>query len=249
MLKNEFNEEYNLKLDEKIPIAILIDADNVEATYFEDIFKEINNYGDPIIRRIYGDWSCERLKKWKIISQEYALNQCQVSQNTQNKNSTDIYLVIDAMDILYKKEIKCFCIISSDSDYTKLALRLKEESKYVIGFGKKDRTNNSLINSCNKFIYYDKLNLKYSNDSNEIYDTSKLRNDKKLINTLKTLIDNLTNENNTVNIGNLKNNLIKLIPDFDSHNYGYKKFSDLIEAINYWTLDKNNRNLIIIESV
>jgi len=238
---------YQNELQEKNPIAVLIDADNVEAEQFENIFKELSNYGDPIIRRIYGDWSDNNLKKWKAIFQNYALNQHQVSKNAKNKNSTDISLVIDAMDINYRKIVKGFCIISSDSDYTKLVLRLREDNNFVIGIGNKDKTNNILVNSCDKFIYYNTLSAKYSDSNLLASDTKKLREDTKLIETIKGIIKDIRdmNDSDRINLGELKKRIVKLIPDFDSNNYGYNKFSDLIEEIGLWNLEEKNKVLII----
>lgn len=230
------------------PISMLIDADNVSPKMFDDILSEVVNYGTPIVKRIYGDWSSEQLNGWKKLLQIHALTPIQVSPNKEGKNATDIALVIDAMDLLYSKDLAGFCIISSDSDYTKLSLRIRESNKFVVGIGNKKSTHQSFVNACDKFIYYDTLESKYQQKTQERHDRKMLRQDTKLLNAIRNSIEDLTSEtNDEINLGYLKSKVISRFPDFDPRNYGYIKFSELIEEIGFWKLDKKNRNLIFKE--
>ena len=132
-------------------IALLIDAENVSPKYIKIIFDEMSKYGVVTIKRIYGDWTNNSNASWKAQIAENALVTIQQFQNTNNKNSSDSALIIDAMDILYSKDVDCFCIVSSDSDFTRLITRLREDGKTVYGMGEK-KSPKSIINSCDKFI-------------------------------------------------------------------------------------------------
>jgi len=236
--------------DEKKQIAILIDADNVEHKHIDNIMTKVTSYGNPIIRRIYGDWGNSQLKNWRVVLKELAFIEVQVTPNSKFKNATDISLVIEAMDILTERNVDVFCIVSSDSDYTKLSLRLKESNKMVIGFGDKNKSNKAFVNSCDEYIYYDTLSTKYKNDGEKV-ETKKLnrrelRMETKLLNTIRAVIEELSIDNEgKLNLGEVKKRIVSIIPDFDTVNYGYKKFSDLIETFEYWEIDKRKLNILI----
>ncbi|MDD2216945.1 MAG: NYN domain-containing protein [Eubacteriales bacterium] len=137
-------------------LAILIDAENISSKYVNIIIKEAVNTGNVIYKRIYGDWTSQSLTPWKGVILDNAISPIQQFSNTNGKNSSDSALIIDAMDLLYKADIDCFCIVSSDSDFTKLASRLRESDKYVVGMGEQ-KTPRAFISACNKFLYLDLL--------------------------------------------------------------------------------------------
>lgn len=137
-------------------IALLIDAENISPSYIEKIIDEANKYGTITFRRVYGDWTTPQLNPWKAKINEFGLTPVQQYAYTKGKNSSDFTLIIDAMDILYKDKVNCFCIVSSDSDFTKLVTRLREDNMFVFGMGE-SKTPISLVNSCETFAYLDKM--------------------------------------------------------------------------------------------
>ena len=143
-------------MEKDIKIAVLIDADNVPSTQVTEMMEEIAKYGNPTIKRIYGDWTKPQLGKWKNVLLENAINPIQQYGYTTGKNATDSAMIIDAMDILYSDKVNGFCLVSSDSDFTKLATRLRESRMLVIGMGEK-KTPNPFIVACDKFIYLEIL--------------------------------------------------------------------------------------------
>jgi uncharacterized LabA/DUF88 family protein len=153
-MNKDINMEKSIALDYNI--ALLIDAENISADYISYIIDEANKYGTITYRRVYGDWTTDLLKPWKPKCIEYSLTPVQQYAYVTGKNVSDFTLIIDAMDILYKGKIDCFCLVSSDSDFTKLVTRLKEDSMMVIGMGE-TKTPTSLVNSCEQFIYLDKI--------------------------------------------------------------------------------------------
>lgn len=137
-------------------LAVLIDAENISSKYVSIIIKEAANTGNVIYKRIYGDWTSQTLSPWKSVILDNAISPIQQFSSTNGKNSSDSALIIDAMDLLYQTDIDCFCIVSSDSDFTKLASRLRESDKYVVGMGEQ-KTPRAFISACNKFLYLDLL--------------------------------------------------------------------------------------------
>ncbi len=137
-------------------IALLIDAENISSSYIEKIIDEANKYGTITIRRVYGDWTTPQLNPWKIKVNEFGLTPVQQYAYTSGKNASDFTLIIDAMDILYKDKVNSFCIVTSDSDFTKLVTRLREDNMFVFGMGE-SKTPLSLVNSCETFAYLDKM--------------------------------------------------------------------------------------------
>ena len=177
-------------------IAVLIDADNVSDKYIKYIFDEISNHGTPTYKRIYGDWTKPQLAPWKTVLLNYSITPIQQYSYTTGKNATDAALIIDAMDILYSNNVDGFCIVSSDSDFTKLAARLRESGMYVIGMGEK-KTPSPFIAACEKFKYLEVLaaipitsNKSNISDRLEKQDTPKegMASIKKLIESIKIII-------------------------------------------------------------
>ncbi len=218
-------------------IAVLIDADNVSDKYIKFIFDEISNHGSPTFKRIYGDWTKPQLASWKSVLLNYSIIPIQQYSYTTSKNSTDAALIIDAMDILYSGNVDGFCIVSSDSDFTRLAARLREAGMFVIGMGEK-KTPSPFISACEKFKYLEVLastlnNSEESNGANEKQETLKegMADKKELINTLKVIITETSDEDGWAFLGEVGNRLSKRYPDFDTRNYGYAKLTPFLKSL------------------
>ncbi|MDQ3021846.1 MAG: NYN domain-containing protein [Bacteroidota bacterium] len=235
-------------------LAVLIDADNIPYSNIKGMMEEIAKYGTPTFKRIYGDWTKPTLTGWKTVLLENAITPVQQYSYTIGKNSSDSALIIDAMDILYTGRVDGFCIVSSDSDFTRLATRLREEGMQVFGIGEK-KTPAPFIASCNKFIYLEilkpsvkpvitvaKTNVKTQIKKN-LPTVSAI--DKELIKLISDSINDIAEEDGWVYLGVLGNLILKKQPDFDPRNYGYKKLIDLIKKIKEIDVDargtgKNN---------
>lgn len=219
-------------------IAVLIDADNVSDKYIRHIFDEISNHGIATYKRIYGDWTKPQLASWKTVLLNYSITPIQQYSYTTGKNATDAALIIDAMDILYSQNVDGFCIVSSDSDFTKLAARLREAGMYVIGIGEK-KTPTPFIAACEKFKYLEVLatipTYHESND-NKKAEKQEIPNDtmasrKELIESIKIIITETSNEDGWSFLGEVGKRLNKRYPDFDTRNYGHLKLTPLISAL------------------
>lgn len=211
-------------------IALLIDADNVSSKYMKFILNELNTYGTVSVRRIYGDWKSNNDWSQELLL-EYSIQPIQQFNYTKGKNSTDIALVIDAMDILYTNKADIFCLVTSDSDFTRLAMRLRESRSFVIGMGE-SKVPNSLAKSCNKFIYLDIL---YADEAKveTVGASSEKNNSSASITTLKQVKEEVSRilaetERNEISLGELGSVLHKQFPDFDVRNFGYTKLSVMI---------------------
>lgn len=219
-------------------IAVLIDADNVPSSNIKGILEEITKSGNPTIKRIYGDFTKSQLNNWKSVLLENAITPVQQYSYTTGKNSTDSALIIDAMDILHKEKVDGFCIVSSDSDFTRLATRLRESGKMVIGIGEK-KTPNPFIVACDKFVYIEIIN----NPLAEADASGVKKNvdivDKGLISLLTLTINDLADENGWAYLGEVGSHLMRRKPDFDPRNYGFDKLTPLIKSLNkYFEIDE-----------
>jgi Fe-S-cluster formation regulator IscX/YfhJ len=225
-------------------LAVLIDADNIPYRVIKGIMEEIKKYGNPTFKRIYGDWTNPHLTGWKKVLLENAITPIQQYSYTSGKNSTDSAMIIDAMDILYTGRVDGFCLISSDSDFTRLATRLREAGMKVFGLGEK-KTPESFRSACDKFIYIEILTQKEAptttsktkaKKSPEKEVISKI--DKNLNKLIANGINDIADENGWAFLGELGNQLIKKQPDFDSRNYGFNKLLDLIKSLNDIEIDE-----------
>ncbi|MGO1470557.1 MAG: NYN domain-containing protein [Tissierella sp.] len=243
--------------------AVLIDADNVSAKYIKYIMDEISNYGIATYKRIYGDWTKPNTGSWKEILLENSITPVQQYGYTVGKNATDSAMIIDAMDILYSNHVDGFCIVSSDSDFTKLASRLRESGMLIVGMGEK-KTPKPFIAACNKFKYLDVLasagentqsikNNKKNGGNISTSKTSRTEDDQKGmtdINIIKASIIKMINEsdseNQAINMAELGNRLAKRYPDFDVRNYGDTKLSRFLKKMEFLKIqsDKNEGNSI-----
>ncbi len=246
-----------------LKLAVLIDADNVPYVNVKEMFEEIAKYGIPTFKRIYADWTKPTVSGWKKVLLDNAITPIQQYSYSTGKNSSDSALIIDAMDILYTGKVDGFCIVSSDSDFTRLATRLREAGMKVIGIGEK-KTLSPFITACDKFIYLEIL-------KPEIETTSEIGSEKVSQKTIKSVnsplnkidpgiiklftvsIADLADENGWTFLGELGNLLLKKKPDFDPRNYGFPKMLPLIRSMNKFEIDerdtgKNNIKLIYIKN-
>jgi uncharacterized LabA/DUF88 family protein len=235
-----------MDISRELRLAVLIDADNVPYSNIRGMLEEIAKYGTPTFKRIYGDWTKPTLSGWKTVLLENAISPVQQYSYTTGKNSSDSALIIDAMDILYTGRVDGFCIVSSDSDFTKLATRLREAGMQVFGIGEK-KTPMSFIASCNKFIYIEilKQEEKIASTSKSISKESTKKTtpsvasvNRELIKLITNSINDIDEEDGWVFLGVLGNLILKKQPDFDPRNYGHKKLIDLIKSIPQIEIDE-----------
>jgi Uncharacterized conserved protein len=233
----------------ELKFAVLIDADNVPSVKLREMMEEVAKYGSPTYKRIYGDWTKPHVNRWKEPLLEHAITPIQQYSYTQGKNATDSAMIIDAMDILYSGKVDGFCIISSDSDFTRLALRLREAGMQVIGMGQK-KTPAPFIAACNKFVYIEILKSNAPTDvAEEKAEEAEIKPiDKGVIKLISDSVSDLADELGWAYLGDIGNLIIKKRPDFDSRNYGFKKLGELIKStgmfeINERATDKGNGNI------
>ena len=227
-------------------LAVLIDGDNTTPTIIEALLAEIAKYGSATVKRAYGDWTTPNLRGWKEAINAHAIQPMQQFAYTTGKNATDSALIIDAMDLLYTGNLDGFCLVSSDSDFTKLASRLRESGKTVYGFGE-PRTPRSLVAACDKFVYLDVL--RSSEEPERLSEkapaptaptaptaparrsTGELRSDTKLLKLLWEGINAASDDDAWADLGGVGSYVAKQQPAFDSRNWGYAKLIDLVTAI------------------
>lgn len=220
-------------------MAVLIDGDNIPSAHVKEMMEEIAKYGNPTIKRIYGDWTKPGLTKWKKVLLENAIAPVQQYGYTSGKNATDSAMIIDAMDILYSNKVDGFCLVSSDSDFTRLATRLREAGKQVIGIGEK-KTPNPFIVACDKFIYIEILK-KQSAEKTQSKGEEEETIDKitrKEINLISSTIRDLSDEDGWAFLGDVGSLLLKKRPNFDSRNYGFEKLTPLIKSIDRFEVEQ-----------
>jgi len=231
-----------------IRLAVLIDADNVPYSNVKGVMEEIAKYGTPTFKRIYGDWTKPTVSGWKNVLLENAITPIQQYSYTTGKNSSDSALIIDAMDILYSGKVDGFCIVSSDSDFTRLATRLREAGMKVFGIGQK-KTPNPFIVACDKFIYMEIIPMFESAESEiPATKTSKTKTapktpvidkvNRETIKLIAATINDLADENGWAFLGDFGNLLLKKQPNFDPRNYGFPKLTPLIKSLPQFEIDK-----------
>ena len=234
-------------------LAVLIDADNAQPSLAEGLLAEVAKYGTAHVKRAYGDWTGTHLKGWKEQLLEQSIQPIQQFGYTRGKNATDSAMIIDAMDLLYTGRFDGFCIVSSDSDFTRLAARIRESGLTVYGFGEK-KTPDPFVAACDKFIYTEVL----AHTSQETQEeggaapagkpvvppkrlaAKELRQDTRLLNLLRNAIDDADDDSDWAALGAVGNILSKRAPNFDSRNYGYAKLSGLITAIGLFEAEERH---------
>jgi uncharacterized LabA/DUF88 family protein len=220
-------------------LAVLIDADNTKPAIIEGLLDEVAKYGIASVKRIYGDWTSTNLRSWKDRLLAYAIQPIQQFSYTVGKNATDSAMIIDAMDLLYTEKLDGFCIVSSDSDFTRLAARLRESGRIVYGFGEK-KTPRAFVSVCDKFIYTEILKDGQDDDEDTTHTSEgtvatkpkkEFKVDIKLLKLLREIVDDLAEETGWANLATVGSKINNRSADFDPRNYGFKKLGDMFRAI------------------
>lgn len=230
-------------LQEKL--AVLIDADNARAKVIDALLAEVAKYGVASVKRIYGDWTTPQLGGWKAVLLEHSIHPVQQFRYTVGKNATDSAMIIDAMDLLYTRRFDGFCLVSSDSDFTRLASRIREEGKRVYGFGEK-KTPRPFVAACDKFVYSEVLlaDRDPQVDTN-VKSSRELRDDARLVSLIRTAIDAVSDDDGWALLGDIGNHIANHAPDFDPRNYGFKKLSDVVKAVGLFDVGSKSKNIAI----
>ncbi|MDX1491695.1 MAG: NYN domain-containing protein [Pseudohongiellaceae bacterium] len=218
-------------------IALFIDADNAPASRFEDVLSEVAKYGVVTIRKAYGNWKSPTLKSWEDLLHEYAIQPIQQYDLTKGKNASDIALVIDAMDVMYTKDIDVMCFVSSDSDFTPMVTRALAEGKVVLGFGER-KTPSPFVNACSKFLFLDK---KAAGEKAVSTDKKSLKSNNKLVALLRQAIEATEDEDGWAALGPVGANISNRT-SFDPRNYGFKNLSSLLKAIDLFEIKRGEGN-------
>jgi hypothetical protein len=235
--------------DNTLRLAILIDADNASPAVIGEILGEVATFGTASVKRVYGDFTSANLNGWRNVLAEHAIQPIQQFRNTIGKNASDSALIIDAMDLLHTRQLGGFCLVSSDSDFTRLATRIREDGISVFGFGEQ-KTPKAFIQACDRFIYteifrkQDIVSAK-AEKTNKVKPLRELDSDNELKIALNQAIDNAMTENGRAHLGAVGLYLSKLLPDFDSRNYGFQKLSELVEHIPSLSLKRENQAIYV----
>lgn len=226
-------------------LAVFIDADNVPAKYAKAILKEVTTYGEPGLRRVYGDWSSQQLSGWTRTARELGLVQHQQTANTKGKNASDIGLVIDAMDVLHAGHFDGFVLVSSDSDFTRLASRIREQGLTVIGIGEA-KAPDALKNACNRFVAIENI---VTDTPDPARGSAKIQSGKRppidAIPLILEAMDKIDPDGDYYNLGTLGQFIIAEHPDFDTRTYGEKKLSELVKGLNRFETKRDSNQLLI----
>ncbi len=227
--------------DLKQKIALFIDADNAPAAKFEEVLSEVAKYGVVTIRKAYGNWKNPSLKPWEELLHEYAIQPVQQYDLTKGKNASDIALVIDAMDVMYTKDIDVMCFVSSDCDFTPMVTRALAEGKVVLGFGER-KAPSPFVNACSKFLFLDQE----PKQNGAIQKKPKnLKSDTKLVNLLRQAIESTEEDGGWAALGPVGAHISNKT-SFDSRNYGYKNLSSLFKAIDLFELKRGLGNSYLV---
>ena len=243
--------------EKDLRLAVLIDADNASRTAMKDVMAEVAVYGTPTIKRIYGDWTSPNMSTWKSILLETAITPIQQYSYTTGKNATDSAMIIDAMDILYSGNGDGFVLVSSDSDFTRLATRLREAGMKVYGMGEK-KTPKPFIVACDKFVYIEVIRAAAQQAAQQEKESVPQKSSKKsskkaaqqavsapaasavpqdMVELIADSLENLCDEDGYTLMGKLSNLLMKKQPDFDPRNYGFSKLSKMIKSLDRFEVD------------
>ncbi|PLX93202.1 MAG: hypothetical protein C0619_04660 [Desulfuromonas sp.] len=247
-------------LDAEKKIAVLIDAENAQHSVLGAVLSELSKHGHLIVKKAYGDWSSNHLKNWKQPLNELAINPVQQFSYTQGKNSSDAAMIIDAMDLLYSGNFDAFALVSSDSDFTKLASRLKEAQIYVFGVGEK-KTPIAFRNACDDFISTEVLKAPEEEKPDPLPSASstpskgdrksknELRGDTRLVNILRNTVSEYEDDDGWAQLASCGHLIKKQYPDFDPRNYGYRTLSSLIEATDLFDMERRQMDSDAVQVV
>lgn len=226
-------------------LAVLIDADNANPAVLEGLLAEVATLGVASVKRIYGDWTTPNLAQWKSLLLNHSIQPIQQFRYTTGKNATDSAMIIDAMDLLYTGPFDGFCLVSSDSDFTRLASRIRESGKRVYGFGER-KTPNAFVAACDRFIYTEIFTASTDSETTlKKWPAKELRGDTKLVNLLRSSIEACSDDNGWANLSPVGSTVVKQSPEFDPRNYGYSKLSELVAAIGLFEVKRENNQIII----
>ncbi|MFV8323341.1 MULTISPECIES: NYN domain-containing protein [unclassified Flavobacterium] len=222
----------------ELKLAVLIDADNVPYSNVKGMMEEITKFGTPTTKRIYADWTKPNAGGWKSVLLEHAITPIQQYSYTVGKNSSDSAMIIDAMDLLYSDKVDGFCIVSSDSDFTRLAIRLRESGMKVIGIGEQ-KTPNSFIVACDRFIYIEvldgaikkKLPKRTASDTKKATPKSLNKIDLQTIELIESTIEDIGDDSGWAFLGDVGNLIVKKKPEFDPRNYGFSKLTPMLKSL------------------
>lgn len=221
-------------------LTVLIDADNAQPSITEGLLSEVAKFGVASVKRIYGDWTTPNLNRWKEVLLEYSIQPIQQFRYTVGKNATDSAMIIDAMDLLYTRRFDGFCLVSSDSDFTRLAARIREEGLLVYGFGEK-KTPKPFVSACDKFVFTEVLQGKETLEEESAVEkksTLELKRDAKIVKLFRNAIEASSDDSGWAQLGSIGSNIGKQAPEFDPRNYGYKRLSELVAAIGLFEIDE-----------
>jgi uncharacterized protein (TIGR00288 family) len=242
-MKTQIQQE-NPGYQTQLKLAVLVDADNTQASIVEGLLAEIAKFGVASVKRIYGDWTSTNLRSWKDKLLEFAIQPVQQFSYTTGKNSTDSAMIIDAMDLLYTENLDGFCIVSSDSDFTRIAMRLREDGKMVLGFGQR-KTPKPFVAACDKFIYTEILRepeeereARGDRDAQPRQAAVDLKLDRKAANLMRAAVEDAADEFGYAYLGAVGTYIMNRQPEFDPRNYGYRKLGDLIKASGLFDIDE-----------
>jgi len=214
-------------------LAVLIDADNAQASVIQGLLAEVSRYGTATIKRAYGDWTTQNLRSWKDVLHTMAIQPIQQFSYTNGKNATDSALIIDAMDVLHTGNVDGFCLVSSDSDFTRLATRIREAGLVVYGFGER-KTPEPFVAACDKFIYTEILRQESEPENNAPKtEPVAVADVRKLQPMIMAAIDANAREDGWASLGGVGSHIGKINPAFDARNYGFKKLSELVRSLKY----------------
>ncbi|MCP5419983.1 MAG: NYN domain-containing protein [Gammaproteobacteria bacterium] len=230
-------------------LTVLIDADNAQPAILDGLLAEIAKFGIASVKRIYGDWTTPHLGGWKSALLEHSIQPIQQFRYTVGKNATDSAMIIDAMDLLYTGRFDGFCLVSSDSDFTRLASRIREAGLTVYGFGEK-KTPKAFVSACDKFIFTEVL-LEQEDAEGEVkkQSTNELKGNTKLVSLFRNAFEAASDDSGWAHLGAVGSNIAKQAPEFDPRNYGYKKLLDLVAAIKLFDVDERLQNNGLSKSV
>ena len=230
-------------------LAVLIDADNAQASITERLLAEVAKYGTAHVKRAYGDWTSPNLRGWKDQLLAQSIQPIQQFAYTTGKNATDAAMVIDAMDLLYSGRFDGFCIVSSDSDFTRLAARLRESGMTVYGFGER-KTPKPFVAACDKFVYVENLRFADEDAASDVLGVkpakpkpataAQLKADSELVSLLRNAVEAASDDDGWAPLSAVGNIITNQRPDFDSRSYGYGKLSDLIMATALFEVERRS---------
>ena len=233
--------------DQNLSLAVLIDADNANPSIIEGLLGEIAKLGVASVKRIYGDWTTPNLQPWKATLLEFSIQPIQQFRYTTGKNATDSAMIIDAMDLLYTGHFSGFCLVSSDSDFTRLAARIRESGRQVFGFGER-KTPRPFVSACDRFIYTEflvKPKEEVEDQGVKRLSSKALKGDSHLANLVRSAIEAASDEDGWAPLSPVGNYIYKTANDFDPRNYGFQKLSDLISAIGLFEVKRKEYRVYV----